>query len=300
MSFFQLCERDPLVGMMREVFGANIVRVPDARIQPLSVLVHNRGQTFFRGALAPLLSGDEPLAIAPVKTEMADISGRRSRQIKLDIGLYILGGFLNSFGITPAELEAKLGDVANLSIAFPSVQRSAVDINQLGRALSGRRIERSNAAAAIFFEESDYELLVIDSVLTSNRLSLKLTGQQNRELALDVTGLQELLGKAGAKVSIQTSPDYDITLESDRELTFAFSCVRLFLDAEGLISAMPPDLWPRMLSGKHEATVQVEYSPDRVVLHGRPGMLSWDTWVGDGGRPRLVTPLGRYMMRRAS
>lgn len=65
MSLIRLCREDPLVSLVYELFGANIVRVPDARVRPLTVVVHRDGRSFFRGALLPLLTDSRPLASHP-------------------------------------------------------------------------------------------------------------------------------------------------------------------------------------------------------------------------------------------
>src|SRR6266576_3515499 len=99
----QLCD-DPLIKTLRQVFGANIVKIPEERIQPLSTIVKNGSSLFYQGNLAPLLTQDVPeLAAVPVKiARMSDVSGKRSRNVSIEIGFEILDGFLRGFGIPSA------------------------------------------------------------------------------------------------------------------------------------------------------------------------------------------------------
>lgn len=277
MSSIGLCREDPLVSLVHDLFGANIVRVPDARVRPLSVVVHRGGRSFFRGALLPLLTDARPLGLQPEETELVDISGRRSRRVTLDLGLHILRGFLKGFGLPTAELTSGIEGATHLQFAFPDVRRLALDVNALGWALAGRRIDRGNPAAAILFEEPTYALLLIDSVLISRHITVVLSGARGQRLNVDVTVLQQVIAELGGQVGAAAEGEVELTLESPHALTFAFSCVRLFFDAEGQIGSIPPDHSRRTLSvADHADDLIVRPSPDRILLSARPGLLVWD------------------------
>jgi hypothetical protein len=278
MSAITICREDPLVRLVHDLFGANIVRVPDARVRPLSVVVHRGGRSFFRGSLLPLLADSSPLGVQPAESLLTDISGRRSRRIALDLGVHILRGFLKGFGIPSAELATTLSGAAYLSFAFPAVRRVALDVNALGWALAGRSVERANPAAAILFDQPRYELLLIDSVLTSRQIAIVLSGAKGQRVNVDLAALRTAVADLGGKVGAASDDSVELTLESEAELTFAFTCVRLFLDAEGRISAMPPDHGRRTLGPAELAeAATVRPSPDRVLLSAGPSLLVWDS-----------------------
>jgi hypothetical protein len=276
MSQMQLCRTDPLVGLIYDLFSANMVRVPDSRIRPLSVVVHRSGRSSFLGSLLPLLSEARALGVRPGVSELTDIAGRRSRRVTLDLGLHILRGFLRGFGLPSAELASSLGDAAHLSFAFPSVRRVAYDIGALGWALAGRSIDRRNPAAAIVFGQSRYELLLIDSVLISSQISVVFSSDQGQRLNADANALGKIVNGLGGEVKASGDRAVELTLTSPQDLTFAFTCVRLFFDLDGRITAMPPDNRLRTLGDGAESVARVRYSPDRVLLSDRPGLLSWD------------------------
>jgi hypothetical protein len=269
-----LCTDDPLVSLVHDLFGANPVRVPDARIRPLSVVVHQRGRSIFRGSLLPLLTDSSPLSVQPSVAQLIDISGRRSRRVSLDLGLNILRGFLYGFGLPMTELTTSIQGATAISFAFPTAMRIAYDVNALGWALAGRVIDRTNPAAAILFEQTPYELLLIDSVLTSRHITITLSGAKGQRLNVDVDAIRQMLGDVGVNAGMTNNGELDLTLTSPHDLTFAFSCVRLFFNDEGYITTMPPDLDRRVLRSDHGA--QVRYSPDRVMLSERPAMVLWD------------------------
>src|SRR5436189_4508932 len=65
LGFLGLCSGDPVVDTLRDVFDANILRIPEERFQPLTVLAAHGETVSFRGALAPLIAGAAP-AFPPV------------------------------------------------------------------------------------------------------------------------------------------------------------------------------------------------------------------------------------------
>jgi hypothetical protein len=241
--------------------------VPDARVQPLSVVVHRGGRSFFRGSLLPLLADPKPIGVQAVESDVTDISGRRSRRVTLDLGLHILRGFLQGLGLPHADLTTGLTGAAYLSFAFPAVHRLAFDINALGGDLAGRRINRGNPAAAILFDEPSYELLLIDSVLTSRQIAVVLSGAKGERLNVDLAALRQTVTEIGGTVGATTDSDVELRLTSEADLSFAFSCVRLTFDAEGTILALPPD---------HDTRTLSEIAPAHVWLSDGPGLLVWN------------------------
>ncbi len=282
MASINLCPKDPLVTTLREVFGANIVRVPEERIQPLSVIASRESRTTFRGALLPLIKGEPSLAVGPndfVTSRMAAVSGRRSRKVKLDLGLKILEGFLQGFGIFSAEISQRFEGASRVSYSFNNVNRTYVDNNWLGRILTGRVIDKQNPAAAIFFGQDEYAFLIIDSVITSSDFTISVDRTRNQQFSLDVPVIQALVASANVGVQVSTTSGYDVTFQGDRSLSFAFSCVQLYMTAEGRIASMPPIHEELLLGHSMLPTMPTHtllYSPDRVLLNEEPSLLTWE------------------------
>ncbi len=59
MPLFKLCSDDQLVNTLQRVFKANIVRIPETRIQPLCVIALTPGEPHFWGYLPELVEGNE-------------------------------------------------------------------------------------------------------------------------------------------------------------------------------------------------------------------------------------------------
>ena len=267
MPTITLCHEDPIVSLVRELYGANMVRVPDARVRPLSVIVQRDGRSFFRGSLLPLLTDARPLGIQPEDSLLTDISGRRSRRVTIDLGLHILRGFLSGFGLPHAGIEVGLNGAAYIAFAFPVARRRSIDINALGWALAGRQIDRTNPAAATLFEEPIYELFLVDSIITSRQIAIVVGAARGQKVNVDLAALREALAELGGSVEAGADGEVELLLTSKAELTFAFSCVRVRFDAEGQITGLPPD------SGMHTLS---EPPLAHALLSHRPGLLVWD------------------------
>src|SRR2546423_1681464 len=102
MPFLDICRGDPLVDTLMGLFHANILRVPEERVRSLSVVASFEGKSSFRGTLAPLLKGNLPVDIPISISRMADLSGKSSRKVNLNLGVQILEGFLQGFSLPSA------------------------------------------------------------------------------------------------------------------------------------------------------------------------------------------------------
>lgn len=274
-----LCKNDPLVKTLQDVFGANIVRVPEERIRPVVVLASDGKKTSFRGALAPLLVAGAPIDVPVAESQMANVSGKRSNSVKLGLGLEILGGFLKALQIPSAGIDAQFEGASQVSFQFQDVKRFFVDTGVLGQQLGGRVVDRNNPATSILFED-DWTFLVVDSVITSSDFAINVEKSSKAGFALDVPAVQQIVSKANAGVQVQSASGRDLAFKGDKHLTFAFTCVRLFLNADGRITAMPPaDDVPAMAAKAHRfgaAEHVVRYTPDRILLTGEPAMVDVD------------------------
>ncbi len=280
MGFLSICQGDPLVETLRSLFGANIVRVPEERIEPLTVMASCERKLTFRGRLSHLIDGNAPnLNDIPVATSgMANISGKRTHKVTLDIGLQVLEGFLGGFGIPSTAISAKFEGASEVSFSFQDVTRFYVETNLVGQMLNGHSIDRDHVAASIFFADDPCDLLVIDSIITSSDFSISVDRSSNDNFRLDVPAIKKVVGELQTGVSVSTTTGYDLIFKGDKQLTFAFSCIRLVLDKEGLIVGAPPGINENVFSVRSlpEAKPTVLYSPDRVLLTSEPCLIEWD------------------------
>ncbi|HET7790786.1 MAG TPA: hypothetical protein VFK78_08325 [Gemmatimonadales bacterium] len=275
MSVLGLCSDDPVVGTLRDVFGANILRVPEERYQPLAVLAAAGDRASFRGALGDLLQGAAPQFPPAARSQLPDLSGKKTKSVDLSLGLQVLAGFLTGLGAGSAGLDAKFQGVRQVSYSFRDVARSWVDLDALGKALEGRAVDRRNPAASIFFgKDAPYAFLVIDSVITSPDFTIVADRTSDPSFRFDVPGVQAALG-ASAGVTVSTTGGTDLTFKGVKRLAFAFSCVHFALGSGGKIGAILPDDEVRQVSlfARPARGQSGEYARNRVLLTKDVGMV---------------------------
>ncbi len=282
MGFFGICEGDPLVELLRTLFDANIVRVPEERVKPLMVIASCDKKLIFRGALLPLIDSELPMLNDSliISSRMANISGKRTKRVSIDIGLQILDGFLSGFGIPSAGISNNFSGVSEVSFSFQNVERRYVDSNLIGRILSEKNIDQDNPAAKIFLGKDACELLVIDSVITSSDFSISVDRTNSEEFELNVSAIQDFVGKLNSGISVSTTSGYDLVFKGNKHLTFAFSCIRLTVDSNGQIFSFSPLFDVSWLSTNFRsissAKPKILYNPDRVLLMEEPSLIIWD------------------------
>ncbi len=275
MPLFKLCNDDQLVSTLHGVFKANIVRIPEARIQPLGAVASTPEGPRFWGYLHELVEGTLEARGAIQESRMADIAGKRSRSVNLDLGLQILEGFLGGFGLPSAGIAAKFAGAKTVSFSFQEVVRSFISPAALGKLLGGHALDAGNTANNLFFR-NEAVLLVIDSVITSRDFSIQVGEARNHDFKLDVPAIQEMVGNAKAGVQVETTTGLDVTFKGDVPLTFAFTCLRCPLDPAGRLSLAPHSA--KLSFSMEKMTRDVDpaaavYPPQR--LYADPGLIEW-------------------------
>jgi|SRR5882672_2401729 len=279
MAVLGLCSGDPIVGTLREVFHANIIRVPEQRYKALSVLAARGSQVTFRGTLANLIKGVPPIFPEPTGSLMTEVTGKKTKSVKVDLGLKILGGFLQGMGAPAIGLNAKFSKVLKVSYSFANVVRYWVDDGVVGNLLIGKVIEKGNPAAAIYFGSAPFAFLVLDSVITSTQFTISVDKTSDSSFSLDVPGIQNIIKQANADIAVSSGTGFELTIAGKIPLAFAFSCVQFALTPDGTVKAMVPDSLVKRMG--FFATVghkghAYKYAPDHVMLTSKPALLEFD------------------------
>lgn len=235
-----LCSDDPVVSVLSKTLKANVVRIPEERLAPLWVLARrDEAQASARGHINGLL--DVPVQFAAPETKaMAAITGTRTKSVDVDLGLQILQGFLAGIGLggASAAISAKFSGAQTVSFSFAGVERSYVEANEIGKALSGRRMPVTQPAAAIFFGPGAYQGFIIDSTITSSEFNIRVERSSSSDFALKLPEIQGLLA-AETGVKVAQSSKLDISFQGRARLAFAFTALTLELAPDGRIRRLP-------------------------------------------------------------
>lgn len=237
MGFLRCTRDDPLTSRVRELYGANIVRAPRVGLDPLDVLARKGDHVEKRGALAPLISGEEPLDLPPVAdSPAAEISGHRSVTVDADLGAELGAAFVAALGVPVpgAAVRARLWQGAReFSFEVRDVRERQIDVNALGRSLKGRRIDTASPAAALYLDGGDVRMHIVSRTLTSPHIAVRVTGGGGQSLEADVDAISDLLGEAEAQISWRREHDGAVAFRGPHAATFALAALPCNLGPEG-------------------------------------------------------------------
>ncbi|RIV18101.1 hypothetical protein DYU11_29540 [Fibrisoma montanum] len=229
MSFqIRLCRNDTTT-YLRDTFKATPLLVPEARVKPLMVVARRNADIQFRGELRFLL--DDPDWAFGLRDEaVSSASLDKTRKVDAGLGLQILRGFLKGLNAGHAPVEASLSGVKTLSLSFHNVRRHFADLNELGLALAGRRLNLNHPSLGLFRGDDPYQMLLVSDAIVSSEFSINKESGGEGSLEAGVPALHDYLAKAQTNLRRVSNTKSSITFEGDQPLTFAFSCVRLETD----------------------------------------------------------------------
>jgi hypothetical protein len=271
MSRLALCHGDPLLALLRDVFDATPLRVPEERVTVLSAIATKGKQSRFLGAFDALLESGSPLLLPNKVSHVASLANRQSRSIKADLALKILEGFLVPFGFPTPSISGAWATADEVSFSFPSVHRRYVELAVLGKHLATLKLDTSNTLSSMLRPRGEWDLLVIDSVLQTSQFIVEITHASTRTIHLSATQLVESLGASSPAVTVRS--EREVVFAAPTALTFAFSCVRLCSDAEGGLVGIEPD---HASSRGFDAQPGDAATAERVLVAGEGELLGWD------------------------
>jgi hypothetical protein len=234
---------DPILNLLHSILNANLVRIPDGRLAPLMVLeLSAQKHLKLRTLLPHILSFPTEVDLNERLFEtkpLASISGEKTTRTDAGLGLKILNGFLQGFGASLPNLNFHFKDATKVSFSFESVMTTWVDNGLLGKSLSNQTINKNNPMTAGFFANPPSTLLVIDSIITSAHFSMCVEESTHDEFEIDFEALKKELGQAKTKLEAFESGKRTVTFRGTNPLPFAYTCIRLELNGQGKIVAMP-------------------------------------------------------------
>jgi hypothetical protein len=245
MAFVSCRREDPFARRVREVYRANLISAPRVGVELLTVVAQQGTHVEMRGTLEPLLvSSIEPLHLpATSEHEAGDLTGERSADLEVDVGVQLLGAFLTALagGVPVPGIDLK-GTVwkgaSQLSFEARGVRERSVDLNLLGQALAGRRVNPEQPAARIFFDGSQTKLRLISRTLVSSQVAVRVHTAREHAVKVSTAGLTDMLGEASAAVGVSVESDGAVTFTGDPEnaATFAMAHIPCNLSRDGVFS----------------------------------------------------------------
>jgi hypothetical protein len=204
---------------------------------------------------------------------MANVSGQRSRSVSVDVGLKILGNFLQGFGVPSAGITAKFDKATEVAFTFSNVHRAYYDPGYAGKLLAGRKLDKQNPAARPFFDANHCNMLLVDSTITSTDFTIDVTETSEQGIELDIPAIQQIVKGVSAGVDVKSSSKLSVTFGGTKPLAFAFSCCPVVTDpVDGTIRTFRPTPGIDAI-GEGEEGEKADIG-EPVLLSEEPEMLS--------------------------
>ena len=283
MTFWKCTQEDPLTVKIREVYSANVIRAPRSDLEPLIVLAKRADHIEKRGHMRYLISGPDPEFPPSTTSPAADLRLGRSANVDVRVGVELASKFLGGIGLSipSARIQADIWkSAASFVFEVSDVKVRQVDVNHLGEALIGRRIDRKSPAAEIFFRGEDIYGYVVSRTLTSTNFSIQAFDKRGQAISAEIEALEKLVVNGDASASWQHEDGKAISFKGPDPAAFAFSAVPIQIRPDGTFS-----LGLELRGAAFLDETECGDIPESVLMHlpmiHDNGLLDIDEWRGD-------------------
>jgi len=224
--------KNKITDVLREQFGANPLKVPEARIQPMCILEIQDDTQKYLGQFKYLVKGGFPHDIPQTTEPVAAVSNQKTATIDFNFGLDILGNFLKALGADPAAITAGLNQSRKMAFSFTNVRRTYIDPLMLGSVLSQYDLyaDKDNFILQPALTNMNIRLGLITDIIISNNFSLSTYTETDAHASINVPAIAEALSKVNASLKVEKKTDNEVNFEGPADLTFAFTCLEIKID----------------------------------------------------------------------
>jgi hypothetical protein len=267
-----MCRRDSndvLVRNFLDHYQVNLLRMPGRRVQCGSVYISESGRYAAPGLLSDIVKPPITLPEPYREERLADLSGRWSGSISVDVGVGLLENFLIALGAAGLihELKASVQRTNARAIAFrfAQVSRESLTPTGLGNALTGCRLVRPNP-----WVQPGNRYYAVAAVLRSRSISVQ--GSDQRGIGVDLGVGIATMADVDAGVEVKRASEDELVYSGRDPLAIAVELYELRWDDQqneltfhnpkgpipvnGLADREPPD--PAVLDGEDDLLVSVE------------------------------------------
>ncbi len=229
----RICKND-ITDQIRDLFDANPLRVPEARIQPMCMLEVQNQKPKYLGEFRFLVKDGFKHSIEIQTAPVSQVSNVKTKKIDFKMGFDILGNFIKAFGLDPAAIGASVKGSKKMSFSFGNVVRKYVDTLELGHILVANDIkgDPDNTFIVDITNNKEVKLALITDILTSTDFSLSTYKDNTTEAEINIPLIQEYISNVDTKLTVEKVSENEVKFKGETPLTYAFSCVEINIDPE--------------------------------------------------------------------
>ena len=228
---------DPFLTYLKSV-GYNTIRLPRADIQPLQVLARKAKDLDRLGDLVTVLVSGSNISVPTMKPDIpaANISGQRTSDLSIGIGLSILGTIIGAMGGSKLGLDAKYSQAKTAYFEFSDVLEDRINVAELDQYLADADVNPFSRSVGQLLEAD--EVYVITSTIKSTKFTIEASKSDGAALEVSIPEIQ---GVVGGNVGVKANQEVKskVTYEGKVPLVFGFQAVRLFYE-RGTYTALRP------------------------------------------------------------
>ncbi len=207
---------------LRDV-GYNVVSLPRDFLPPLSLIGMQGGSTDELGPLNLLL--DHPTGVLPGVTSdqtAANINGKSTSSLSLNLGLSILQGLLAGLGGGTLGASAGFTNARTLTFEFNNVVFDSVEPLVVSNYLSGGDVDAKSPLLKQYVT-GDGSLYVVTERLKSDQITVSFETSSGVNASVNVPVIANQVG-GSVSVKLDGSRTNAVTFKGPQRLTFAFKC----------------------------------------------------------------------------
>ncbi|MDE8652510.1 hypothetical protein [Novosphingobium album (ex Liu et al. 2023)] len=228
MGIFKNCKDPTLTALKKQ--GFNVVQVPRVNLLPTQLLVGVNGRLRYMGDLTSVFVPDPQGApIPPIGPDQPgpNISGTKSADVGIGVGLDILGGLISALGGSTLGINVAYAKAASVQFEYAATQRSDTQIALVDQFLASSTINPFARSAKAMLDAD--QVYVVTSVIKSDTINVSAKDSNKVSLAVNVPVIQNAIG---GKLSVTASGDAAsvVTYKGPMPLVFGFQAVRLIFD----------------------------------------------------------------------
>jgi len=166
----------------------------------------------------PAINADDPTAT---------ISGERTGELGLGVGLTILGNIIGAMGGSKLGLDTAYKQAKSIAFEFQDVLEDKVSLAELDMYLGQADVNPFSRYVAELLESD--EVYVTVATIKSKKFVVEAKASSTSSLAVQVPVIQQVVG-GNVQVSLQSGSTSKVVYEGKIPLVFGFQAVRLYYE----------------------------------------------------------------------
>lgn len=225
---------DPFLTFLK-AYGYSVVRLPKTDIRPLQLLTRQGKNLERLGDLATVFVAGSNIPLPPLRenARAANISGQRTADISLGLGLSVLGNILGAMGGSKLGLDTQYSRATTVAFEFQDIFEDSVETGRIDQFLTDASVSPFSRHLAQLLETDN--VYVTTATIKSTKFTVEAKTSNGVALEVSIPEIQEVVG-GNVKVTGNAAVTSKVVYTGPEPLIFGFQAVRLFYD-EGRYTA---------------------------------------------------------------